>query len=78
MATEVPTKIIVNCETGEQSIVPLSAEELAQREIDSAAYAAAQVEREAAEAEAAAVKASAVAKLAALGLTEAEVTSLIA
>lgn len=75
--TEVPSKIIVNCETGEQTVVPLSAEELAQRELDAQAAAAAQAEREAAEAAAAAVKASAVAKLAALGLTEAEANSII-
>ena len=75
--TEKKFKLIVNCETGEQTSVEFTPEEYAQAEADAQAYAAAQVEREAAEAEAAAIKASAVAKLAALGLTPAEVTSVI-
>jgi hypothetical protein len=34
------TKIIVNCETGEVQELELTAEEIAQREADAAAYAA--------------------------------------
>ena len=75
--SEVITKLVVDCTTGEQTIVPLTAEELAQREADAQAFAQAQAERESAEAEAAAIKASALAKLAALGLTEAEAASII-
>lgn len=52
-------------------------EEVAQREADLVAFEAERVAREAAEAEAAAVRASAIAKLAALGLTEAEAAAII-
>lgn len=70
------TKVIVNCETGEVTEVELTTEEVAQRAADAAAYATAQAEREAAEAAAQAAKESAQAKLAALGLTEAEIAAL--
>jgi len=75
--SEIITRLEVNCATGETVEIPLTAEELVQREADAAAALVAQAERESAEAEAAAVKASAVAKLAALGLDEAEVAALI-
>lgn len=75
--TEVLNKIVVNCETGEQTSVEFTAEEYAQAELDAQAFAQAQAERESAEAEAAAIKASAIAKLSALGLTEAEAQSII-
>ena len=74
--TDTPTKIIVDCSTGEQQIVPLTAEEIAQREADAAAWAAEEAAREAAEAAAAEAKASAQAKLAALGLTADEIAAL--
>jgi len=61
--TETLTKIVVDCTTGEQSIVPLTAEEIAQREADAAAYAEAEAARVAAEEAKAALKASAKAKL---------------
>jgi hypothetical protein len=70
------TAIEVNCTTGEVIERPLTAEELAQREVDAAAYAVAQAEREAAEAAALAAKESAKAKLAALGLTAEEIAAL--
>ena len=70
------TAIEVNCETGEVVERPLTAEEIAQREADAAAYAAAETEREAAEAAALAAKESANAKLAALGLTAEEIAAL--
>jgi hypothetical protein len=57
------TKIIVNCETGEVQELELTAEEVAQREADAAAYVA-QKAAEEAKAEAKEVlKASAKAKL---------------
>ena len=59
----VPTKIVVDCSTGEQTVVPLTTEEIAQREADAAAFAAEQEAREAAEEAKAALKASAKAKL---------------
>ena len=74
--TTTPTAIEVNCETGEVTERPLTAEEIAQREADAAAAAEAQAEREAAEAAAAEAKASAEAKLAALGLTADEIAAL--
>jgi hypothetical protein len=74
--TEVLTKLVVDCSTGEQTVVELTVEEIAQREADAAAYAAAEAERLAAEEARAAAKASAQAKLAALGLTAEEITAL--
>ncbi|NDF99689.1 MAG: hypothetical protein EB101_12380 [Chitinophagia bacterium] len=56
-------KIVINCETKEETIVPLTAEEIAQREADAAAFAAAEEERLAAAESLAALKASAKAKL---------------
>ena len=45
------TKVVVNCTTGETSIVTLDSEEIAQREADAAAFSAAETARlEAAEA----------------------------
>jgi hypothetical protein len=61
--TEVLTKVVVDCSTGEQTIVPLTAEEIAQREADAAAFAEAEAARVAAEEAKAALKASAKAKL---------------
>lgn len=74
--TEVLTKIVANCSTGVVEELPLTAEELAQREIDAAAFAVVKAEREAAEAAAQAAKESAQSKLAALGLTADEITAL--
>ena len=74
--TDIPTKLIVNCETGEQTSIPLNAEELAQMEIDRLAYEAQEAERLIAEAEAQALKDSANAKLLALGLTPEEVAAI--
>ena len=74
--TDTPTKLIVDCSTGEQTYVPLTEEEIAQREVDAAAAAVAEAERIAAEEAAAAAKASAEAKLAALGLTPEEIQAI--
>ena len=74
--SEVLTKLVVDCSTGAVEELPLTAEEIAQREADAAAFAAEQAEREAAEAAAAEAKASAQAKLAALGLTADEIAAL--
>jgi len=71
------TKIVINCETKEETIVPLTAEEIAQREADAAAFAVAEAERIAAAEAAAAVKASGIAKLLALGLTQDEANALV-
>jgi hypothetical protein len=74
--TEVLQKIVVDCSTGEQTIVPLTAEEIAQRETDAAAYAAQKAIEDAEEAVKATAKASAEAKLKALGLSDAEIAAL--
>jgi hypothetical protein len=73
---ETLTKIVVDCSTGEQTIVPLSAEEIAQRELDAAAFAEQQALAEAEAAAKAEAKASAEAKLAAIGLTAEEIAAL--
>jgi len=74
--TETLKKIIVDCSTGIQTEVDLTPEELAQREVDAAAYAAQQAIQEAEEAAKATAKASAESKLAALGLTADEIAAL--
>jgi membrane protein involved in colicin uptake len=61
--SEVLTKVVVDCSTGQQTVVPLTAEEIAQREADAAAFAEAEAARVAAEEAKAALKASAKAKL---------------
>jgi hypothetical protein len=71
------TAIEINCETGEVTERPLTAEEIAANEAAAAQAAADALAREE-EAEAkAAAKASAQAKLAALGLTADEVAALL-
>jgi hypothetical protein len=67
----------VNVTTGEIIEREPTAAELAQEAADQAATAAANAEREAAKEAAAAAKASARAKLAALGLTEDEITAMV-
>jgi len=74
--SEVITKLLVDCATGIATEVPLTPEELQQREADRLAFEQAEAERLAAEAEQVALKESANAKLLALGLTEAEVAAL--
>jgi aspartokinase len=74
--TDTPMKVIVDCSTGESVTVPLTAEELEQREIDRVAYEAEQTARLAAEAEQAELKESANSKLKELGLTDAEIAAL--
>ena len=76
--SEVLNKIVVDCSTGQQTIVPLTAEEIAQREADAAAFAEAEAARQAAEEAKAALKASAKAKLVSgQPLTEEEAAVLV-
>jgi hypothetical protein len=74
--SEILTRLEINCETGEQTIIPLTAEEIAQMEADRIAYeeaqAAAQAETDAKEA----ARQSGIAKLMVLGLTEEEAQAL--
>jgi len=72
------TKIIVNCATGEQQILPLTSAEIAQRDQDAAAAAEAQEAREEAATALAALKESAKAKLVTgTPLTEEEAATLV-
>jgi len=76
--TEILTKLVVDCSTGEATEVPLTAEELAQRETDRLAYEAQEAERKAAEEAKETAKASANGKLKALGLTDSEIAAITA
>ena len=69
------TAIEVNCSTGEVVERPLTADELAQREADAAAFAAAEHEKEVAAQAAAEAKAALLTKL---GITEDEAKLLLA
>jgi hypothetical protein len=70
------TKIVVDCKTGKQTVLPLTAAEIAQRDQDAAAAAEAAAQRKAEEEAKAAAAESAKAKLAKLGLTEEEIAAL--
>jgi hypothetical protein len=74
--SEVLTKIVHDCTTGITSEVPLTSEELVQREIDAANFESQRLEAEAAATAQAEAKASATAKLSALGLTAEEIAAL--
>jgi hypothetical protein len=74
--TTIPTRVEVNCETGEVSVIELTSEEIAQLEAQNAAHEAERVALEEADAAKAAAKASAESKLAELGLTAEEIAAL--
>jgi len=74
--TETLTKIVVDCSTGEQTEVELTAEEIAQREADAIAYAEQQAILEAEATAKAEAKAAGIAALVALGLTEEQISAL--
>lgn len=74
--SETLTKLVVDCTTGEERYIPLSAEEIAQREADAAADAERQAQAEAEATAVAAAKAAAVEKLEAVGLTADEIAAL--
>jgi hypothetical protein len=76
--SDTPTKIVVDCATGEQQIIELTAAEIAQRDQDAAAALAEAEARAEAAAELAALKESAKAKLVAgTPLTEEEAATLV-
>lgn len=75
--SEVVTKLVIDCETGEQHVVPLTEEELAEREQMRLQAEAEQAARDLAEQEKAAAKQSAIEKLAALGLSDNEIAALV-
>lgn len=74
--SEVLTKIVVDCSTGVVAEVPLTGEEIAQREADIAQTEAERLAADEAKAATDAAKASATAKLSALGLTADEIAAL--
>jgi hypothetical protein len=75
--SEIITKLVIDCETGEQTVVPLTEEELAERELMQLQAIAEQEQREADAAAKEVAKASAIAKLAALGLSDTEISALL-
>ena len=75
--SEVLTKVVVDCSTGQQEIIPLTAEEIADLETSRLQAEADRLVAEEAAAAAAATKASGIAKLLALGLTEEEANALV-
>jgi hypothetical protein len=70
-------KVIVDTATGEHKYIPLSAEEIAEREAQAIQAEADRVAREAEEARIAELKESAEAKLVALGLSADEIAALV-
>jgi hypothetical protein len=75
--TEILTKLVIDCSTGEESIVPLTEEEIAQRELDLAAYEEAETARVAAEEAKEALRQSAITKLMAAEPLTAEEAALM-
>lgn len=75
--SEVLTKVVVDCSTGNVEYVPLTEEEIAERELMAAQAEQERLEREAAEQAKAEAKASALSKLEAIGLSEAEIQALL-
>ena len=70
-------RIELNCETGEEIIIPLTDEEIAEAKIAEAQAKAYKAQQEAEAQAKAEAKVSALAKLEALGLTEEEAAALI-
>ena len=77
MADPRPTKLIVDCSTGERTVVELTDEEIAEREAMAAQAEADRLAQEQAEADRLAAKASAEAKLAEIGLTADEIAAIL-
>jgi enhancing lycopene biosynthesis protein 2 len=80
MTNEVPMKVIVDLSLPKgqrESIVPLTDEEIAERDAQAVIAEAERVEREAIESQKAADKQDAIDALVALGLTEAQINALL-
>ena len=75
--TDALHKLVIDCSTGEETVVPLTAEEIAQRQKDAEDWAIMEANRIAELEAKAALKASALAKLTSLGLTEDEANALV-
>ena len=72
-----PTKLVIDCATGERKEITLSDAESAEREAAAAQAEQERLAQEAAEQAKADAKASGIAKLLALGLTEEEAQALV-
>lgn len=71
------TKIVVDCSTGEQSVVELTADEIAERETMAAEFAAKEATRQAELEAKEAARVSAIDKLKKLGLSDSEIAALV-
>jgi hypothetical protein len=74
--TETLTKVVVDCSTGEQTILPLTADEIASLELSRQEAEARKAEEDAADAAKAAAKQSAQEKLKSLGLSDIEIAAI--
>jgi len=74
--SDTPMKLVVDVAKGTQEYIPLTTEEIAQREADATAFAAKKHEEDAKAAAEAEAKASAEAKLSTLGLSAEEIAAL--
>jgi hypothetical protein len=77
MSESIPNRVVVDAQTGETQVIPLTAQEIADLQVISAEIAERRAIEDAERAAAEAARESARAKLAALGLTEAEVAALV-
>jgi hypothetical protein len=75
--TETPSKVIVDCSSGEVTYVPLTQEELEERALMAAQAEQERLEREAAEAKLQADREAGIATLKGLGLTDDQITALL-
>jgi hypothetical protein len=75
--SETLTKLVVNCETGQEEIIPLTAEEVAELEQNRLAFIEEQEAEQAAANAKEALRQSGISKLMALGLTEEEANALV-
>jgi hypothetical protein len=74
--TDTLTKVVVDCSTGEQTILPLTADEIAALELSRQEAEARKAEEEADAAAKAAAKQSAQEKLKSLGLSDIEIAAI--
>ena len=74
--TDTLTKVVVDCSTGEQTILPLTADEIASLELSRQEAESRKAEEDAAEAAKAAAKQSAQEKLKSLGLSDIEIAAI--
>ena len=75
--SEVLTKVVIDCSTGNVEYVPLTEEEIAEREALAAQAEQERLEREAAEAKLQADREAGIATLKGLGLTDDQITALL-